>query len=375
MASRREFLKSFAEASVSLCFVNCGLMPVIARAQQPGPTGKRRQIMVGGRPARTIDIHAHCYVDLQDLIQGHSEALIPNGGPPTFNGPFLSPTKDVDARLRHMDERGIDIQAVSLAPAYNYWADRDLASKIVARQNEQIAALCAGHADRFVGLGGLALQHPDLAVEQMEHGVKQLGFRGFEIGGSVNGDELANPKFNPVWAKAEELGILLLLHPATFVEGLKRFQGNGFLPNIVGNPLETTVAFTHLIFEGTLDRYPGLKICGSHGGGYLPSYAGRTDHCAELSNRCRPVKKHPSEYFRQQLYCDSIVFTSEGLRHLVAEVGAGHVLFRTDFPFDVEDPFMGDPREADFLLGAAGLSDADERSILGENAAKLLGIK
>jgi aminocarboxymuconate-semialdehyde decarboxylase len=208
----------------------------------------------------------------------------------------------------------------------------------------------------------------------MEHGVKQLGFRGFEIGGSVNGDELANSKFNPVWAKAEELGILLLLHPATFVEGLKRFQGNGFLPNVIGNPLETTVAFTHLIFEGTLDRYPGLKICGSHGGGYLPSYLGRTDHCAEISNRCQPVKKHPSEYFKEQLYCDSIVFTAEGLRHLVAEVGASHILFGTDFPFDVADPFMGDPREADFVLGAAGLSEADRRAILGDTSAKLLGI-
>ena len=375
MPSRRKFLKNVAKASAGLCFVNCGIMPTaFASARQSNGGIKRRRVMVGGRPVRTIDIHAHCYVDLQDLTQGHPEALIPNGGPPTFDGPFLNPLKEAEARLRHMDEHGVDIQAVSLAPAYNYWADRDLATKIVSRQNEQIAALCAAHSDRFVGLGGLALQHPDLAVEQMEQGVKKLGFRGFEIGGSVNGDELANPKFNPVWAKAEELGILLLLHPATFVEGLKRFQGNGFLPNVVGNPLETTVAFTHLIFEGTLDRYPGLKICGSHGGGYLPSYAGRTDHCAELSNRCKPVKKHPSEYFKGQLYCDSIVFTAEGLRHLVAEVGANHVLFGTDFPFDVGDPFMGDPREVDSVLGVAGLSEADQRAILGGNAAKLLGI-
>ncbi len=375
MAGRRKFLKNFTAASAGFCFVNCGLTRAFAAGRQAGAAGNRRQIMLGGRRVRTIDVHAHCYVDLHDLIQGHPEAQIPNGGPPTFNGPFLSPTKDVEARLRHMDEHGIDIQAVSLAPAYNYWADRDLAGMIVARQNEQIAALCAAHPDRFVGLGGLALQHPDLAVQQMDHGVKELGFRGFEIGGSVNGDELANPKFDPVWAKAEELGILLLLHPATFVEGLKRFQGNGFLPNVIGNPLETTVAFSHLIFEGTLDRFPGLKICGSHGGGYLPSYAGRTDHCAEFSNRCKPVKKHPSEYFQGQLYCDSIVFTAEGLRHLVAEVGASHVLFGTDFPFDVADPFMGDQREADFILGAAGLSEADRRAILGETTAKLLGIK
>lgn len=375
MPGRRKFLKKFASASAGLCFANCGLTRAIAGAQGPGVPAKRRQVILGGRRARTIDIHAHCYVDIHDLVEGHPEALIPNGGPPTFDGPYLNPTKDVDARLRHMDDHGIDIQAVSLAPAYNYWADHDLAARIVARQNDEIAALCAAHPDRFVGLGGLALQHPDLAVEQMQHGVKELGFRGFEIGGSVNGDELANPKFDPVWAKAEELGIFLLLHPATFVEGLKRFQGNGFLPNVVGNPLETTVAFTHLIFEGTLDRYPGLKICGSHGGGYLPSYAGRMDHCAELSNRCKPVKKHPSEYFSQQLYCDSIVFTGEGLRHLIAEVGASHVLFGTDFPFDVTDPFMGDPREVDSVLGVAGLSEADQRDILGETAAKLLGIK
>jgi predicted TIM-barrel fold metal-dependent hydrolase len=377
MPGRRKFLKSIAGASAGFCFVSCGLTRLLnAAAQQLAAAPvKRRRIALGARPVRTIDIHAHCYVDLQDLIQGHPEALVPNGGPPTFDGPFLSPTKEVDARLRHMDAHGIDIQAVSLAPAYNYWADRDLAAKIVSRQNEQIAAMCAAHPDRFVGLGGLALQHPDLAVEQMDHGVKQLGFRGFEIGGSVNGDELANPKFNPVWAKAEELGILLLLHPATFVEGLKRFQGNGFLPNVIGNPLETTVAFSHMIFEGTLDRYPGLKICGSHGGGYLASYGGRMDHCAEQSNRCKPVKKHPSEYFKSQLYCDSIVFTAEGLRHLVAEVGVSHILFGTDFPFDVADPFMGDPREVDFILGAPGLSEADQRAILGENAAQLLGIK
>jgi aminocarboxymuconate-semialdehyde decarboxylase len=375
MPGRRKFLKSIAGASAGLCFVGCGLTRAFTAARQAeGTSTKRRRITVGGRAVRTIDIHAHCYVDLHDLVDGHPEALVPNGGPPSFDGPFLSPMKEMDARLRHMDERGINIQAMSLAPAYNYWADRDLAVRIVSRQNQQIAGLCATHPDRFVGLGGLSLQHPDLAVEQMDHGVKQLGFRGFEIGGSVNGDELANPKFDPVWAKAQELGTFLLLHPASFVEGLKRLRGNGFLPNVIGNPLETTVAFSHLIFDGTLDRFPGLKICGSHGGGYLASYLGRTDHCAELSNRCKPVKKHPSEYFRSQLYCDSVVFTAEGLRHLIAEVGVNHVLFGTDFPFDVIDPIMGDPREADFVLGVPNLSEADERAILGDNAAKLLGI-
>jgi len=375
MAGRRNFLKNLAGASAGLCFVHCGLRNALAAAAQAAPGGKRRRVLIGGRRALTVDVHAHCYVDVGDLIRGHEESLVPNGGPATFEGPFLSPTKDVDARLRHMDSHGIDVQAVSIAPAYNYWADRDLAAKIVDRQNEQIAALCASHPDRFVGLGALALQHPDLAAQQMESGVKRLGFRGFEIAGSVNGDELANPRFDPVWAKAEELGILLFLHPANFVEGAKRFRGNGFLSNVIGNPLETTTAFSHLIFDGTLDRYPGLKICGAHGGGYFASYAGRADHCAEFSKSCMPVKKHPSEYFKTQLYCDSIVFTAEGLRHLVANVGASHVLLGTDFPFDVGDPHMGDPREADSVLGVPGISEADQRAILGGNAAQLLRIK
>jgi aminocarboxymuconate-semialdehyde decarboxylase len=375
-------------------FADCSLLDASARPRQPGgglyapspkrfgasatwsspDNAKRREIKVGGRRILTVDVHAHCYPDIRDLIKDHAEPVAANGGPGSFDVPVLNPT-NVQARLRHMDEHGIDYQAVSLAPAYNYWADRDLAARIVERQNEQIAALCASHPDRFVGLGGLALQHPDLAVEQMEIGVKKLGMRGFEIGGSVNGEELSAPKFEPFWAKAEELGVLILIHPAGFTEAQKRLQGNGFLPNVIGNPLETTVALSHLIFEGTLDRYPGLKICGSHGGGYLASYSGRADHCVELSARCKPVKKHPREYFKQQLYCDTIVFSAEGLRHLVAEVGASHVLLGSDFPFDITDPYMGDPREADSVLGVAGVSAADQVAILGANAAKLLGIK
>jgi aminocarboxymuconate-semialdehyde decarboxylase len=373
MPGRRKFLKSLAGASLGFCFVNCGLTRAAAAAQQSVATPpKRRRVMLGGRPARTIDIHAHCYVDLQDLIQGHPEALVPNGGPPTFDGPFLSPTKEVDARLRHMDEHGIDIQAVSLAPAYNYWADRDLAPKIVSRQNDQIAALCAAHPDRFVGLGGLALQHPDLAVEQMDHCVKQLGFRGFEIGGSVNGDELANPKFNPVWAKAEELGIFFLLHPATFVEGLKRFQGNGFLPNVIGNPLETTVAFSHLIFEGTLDRFPGLKVIAAHGGGYLASYADRSDHpCTVGPKGCNPdikLKKKPTEYLKQ-LYFDSLVFTPEAIRHLAAQVGASQIMLGSDYPY----PWQLSP--VDHIFASISLSDDEKADILGRTAAKLFNLE
>ena len=154
-----------------------------------------------------------------------------------------------------MDAWGIDIQAVSTLPEFNYWADRDLARRVVQIQNYKIAELCATHPDRFVGLGAIAMQHPDLAVEQMQEGVKKLGLRGFEIGGSINGEELSAPRFNPFWAKAEELGPVIFIHPAGFAEGEKRFGGKGRLENLIGNPLETSVALAHLIFEGTLDRF------------------------------------------------------------------------------------------------------------------------
>ena len=127
----------------------------------------------------------------------------------------LSNIYGVDKRLADMDEMGIDVQAVCINPFW-YWADPDLARKIVRIQNEKIAALCSAHPDRFVGLGSVALQHPSLAVEQLEEGVKKLGMRGFAIGGSVNGQELSDPKFHPIWAKAEQLEALIFIHPQGF---------------------------------------------------------------------------------------------------------------------------------------------------------------
>ena len=221
-------------------------------------------------------------------------------------------------------------------------------------------------------MASVALQHPDLAAAQLEDAVKNLGLRGALIGGSVNGEELSDPKFHPFWAKAEELGVLIFIHPQGSAElrTSGRLKGNGVLENVIGNPLETTIALSHLIFEGTLDSYPGLKICAAHGGGYLPSYAARSDQgCVTFPARCtRTLAKEPSEYLRQ-LYYDSMVFTSEGLRHLIAEVGASQIVMGTDYPF----PWT--TTSVDHILNTPGLSDAERTAILGETAAKLLDIK
>jgi predicted TIM-barrel fold metal-dependent hydrolase/kynurenine formamidase len=249
--NRRTFIQEFAATLGGIFFANCGLLNASSTARQSGVMTKRREVMVGGRRALTVDVHSHCIIDIRDLVKDHEEGR---------SDPFLNPNRQrfldathVEDRLQHMDAHGIDIQAVSLFPSYSYWADRDLADRIVQLQNEKIAALCTAHPDRFVGLGAVALQHPDLAVEQMDYGVRKLGLRGFEIEGSVNGEDLSAPKFNLFWAKAEELGILAFIHPSGFAEGKQRLQGNGFLTNVIGNPLETTVALSHLIFDGTLD--------------------------------------------------------------------------------------------------------------------------
>jgi aminocarboxymuconate-semialdehyde decarboxylase len=374
MWNRRAFLKDLAGATAEVLFVGCALRGAAAKPQKPGEGVGRRRVTVGGRRILTVDIHSHCSVAIDDLLQPGQASNSSSGSPGPPRSPLLSST-NVDARLQQMDAHGIDVQAICINPNYNYGADRELAGRIVQRQNEKIAEICTAHAERFVGLGAVALQHPDLAAEQMDYAVKKLNMRGFQIDSSVNGELLSAPKFEIFWAKAEELGILILIHPGGAVGTAPRFPGNGFLDNVIGHPLETTLALSHLIFEGTLDRYPGVKICGAHGGGFLASYMGRSNHCAEFSEACKPVqKKPPSEYFKQQLYCDSIVFTTEGLRHLVAEVGASHVLLGTDFPYDVGFPHMGDSREVDSVLGVPGLSEAEQIAILGGNAAKLLRI-
>jgi aminocarboxymuconate-semialdehyde decarboxylase len=274
-------------------------------------------------------------------------------------------------RLRAMDEQGLDVAALSIN-AYWYAAERDLARDLIRIQNEKLAEACAAHPDRFVAFASVALQHPDLAAEQLEAGMKRYGLRGAAIGGSVNGEELADPRFHPFWAKAEELGALVFIHPqATGVasEIPKRLAGSGGLDNTIGNPLETTIALSHLIFEGTLDRFPGVKICAAHGGGYLPSYAARSDAIGTTfpSRITTRLRKKPTEYLRQ-LYFDSLVFTPEALRHLVAEAGASQIVMGTDYPY----PWT--TTAVDHILGTPGLSDADRVAILGETATGLLRI-
>ena len=277
----------------------------------------------------------------------------------------------IENRLREMDAMGIDMEVLSVNPFW-YRKDRDTAAQIVKLQNEKLAELCASKPDRFAAFASLALQFPDLAVQQLENAVKKQGLRGAAIGGSVVGEDFSDPKFHPVWAKAEELGAVLFIHPQSTPQLAGRFKGNGWLSNTIGNPLDTTIALQHLIFEGTLDKFPGLKVLAAHGGGYLPSYAPRSDHACFVSpQNCNPdikLKKQPTEYLNQ-IYFDALVFTPEALRHLVAQVGASQVILGTDHPIPWEQ------HPIDHVFATTALNDKEKAAILGGNAARLFGMK
>ncbi|HEY3824319.1 MAG TPA: amidohydrolase family protein [Bryobacteraceae bacterium] len=349
MNSRRCFLKDAASAA-GVIFTGCSLLDRTLTAQTP----KRRQVTVAGRRIRTVDIHAHVVIPEATALMGIKTA--PDNA-----------TVMAQARFDRMDEWGTDMQALSINPTW-YATERDVATQVIKVQNEKLAELCAKYPDRFVAFASVALQFPDLAAEQLEEGVKKYNLRGAAIGGHVNGDELSAPRFDPFWRKAEELGVLVFMHPQGIPEMNKRFAGNGGLDNVIGNPLETTIFLSHLIFDGTLDRFPGLKICAAHAGGYLPSYIGRSDYaCVRFPESCRAAKKKASDYIRQ-LYFDSMVFTPEGLRHLIAECGASQIMIGTDYPYPWSTTTV------DHVLKTPGLSDADKRAILGENAARLLKI-
>jgi aminocarboxymuconate-semialdehyde decarboxylase len=355
MTTRRELLGQAAGMMAGIAYTGCGMMHM-ASAQGPGPA-RRREVAVNGKRVKTVDIHAHCHIP---------EALELIGQKVRFPGLVITPD-----RIKIMDEQGIDIEALSVNP--NFWdnAERDLAAQIVKLQNEKLAEICGKTPDRFVGLASVALAYPDLAAEQLQDAVKRLGMRGALVGGSVNGTELSDPKLHPFWAKAEELGVLIFIHPqgTPELEASGRLKGSGGLANVIGNPLETTIALSHLIFEGTLDRFPGLKICGAHAGGYLPSYPDRMDAmCANRPDQCPVALKKKSSEYLKQIYIDSLIFTPEGLRHLIAEVGVSQIVIGTDYPF----PWT--TTEVDDILNFPGLNDAERIAMLGGTAAKLLGI-
>ena len=328
----------------------------------------------------TLDIHCHTRTPkAADMVAGNedvsrwfletaagpqSQAINRNNGVRTEQQ-STSP----EQRIADMDSMGIDIQAISPAPRQSYYgADPELGRDVSRLINDHLAEICGKYPDRFVGLGSIPLQAPEFAIGELGRLHKSLGFRGIEIMTHVAGEDLSAERFRPIFARCEELGTLIFMHPDGFT-GARRFRDHYFA-NVIGNPLDTTVAVHHLIFGGVLDAYPKLKIVLAHGGGYLPAYSGRIDHAASARpDCCEHLREMPTAYLKR-LYVDSLVYTHHQLEYLVAQFGTEHVLVGTDYPAD-----MGEIDPVGFIEGARGLDDAARRAILGGNAARLLGLE
>jgi len=350
MPDRRTFLKNMAYAGAGAFLLG----QISCSAAQ----STRREVSIAGRRVKVVDIHAHCgFRAVESVVKGTPQEYIESDN--RILGPHW---------IDWIDERGIDIQALSINRYWWYSAAEDLARQITRVQDESLAEWCTKHPDRFVGLSSVSLQHPELAAEQLEYAVQELGLRGASIGGHVEGEAPTTERFDPFWAKVEELGVPIFMHP----DNAKNIDRTGVLREadfggLIGNPLETTLFLTQLIFDGTLDRFPGVKVCAAHGGGYLPSYLGRTQATCTRRSDSACAKKSPSEYLKTQILADSMVFSDEGLRHLVAEMGASQIVYGTDIPFHWPDTL-------DLILDASYLTNEEKEAIVGGNLIKLLRI-
>lgn len=277
----------------------------------------------------------------------------------------LQQLTDVDRRLSDMASSQVTHQIVGPMPMHRYWADPELALALSRTVNEAVALHCAAAPGQLRGLGTLPIQHPDLAVSELEYAMRDLGLRGVSVSTNVDGRELADPDFDVVWEAAAELGAVVFIHPWGCSLGAR--LGKNFLGNTVGQPTETTLALSHLIFSGTLDRHPALRLLAAHGGGYLPTYIGRSDHAWQNRPDAQACKELPSSYLRG-MWFDALVYTPSALRHLVEAVGVDRVMLGSDYPFD-----MG-VTDAPARAAAAGLSESDLTRILSTNAAELFDI-
>jgi len=330
--------------------------------------------------SRTVDIHAHVFTPAcQELVAG---LMAPEYDPFSYwagketNEYQIGHTKDIfpkltdpAVRIADMDAMGIDVQAISVAPPqYYYWTDVELGRRLARMQNENLASMVHDNPDRFVGLATVPMQDVSSAVKELEYCIRELGFRGVEINTNIFGLDLDDPRYRPFFAKAEELDVVVLLHPNGFTHG-ERLQ-KYYMTNVIGNPLDTTIAINRIIHGGVLEEYPALKLCLVHGGGFLPFNSSRIDHSYEARPEGRHHITRPPSTYLKQVYVDSLVFDSVHLAFLIQQMGADHVVLGTDYPFD-----MGFYDPLGQLEGVPDLKDADRELIRSGTAARLLKLE
>jgi aminocarboxymuconate-semialdehyde decarboxylase len=346
-----------------------------------GPTAARPHDKPGRtvRPSSTtIDVHSHVAVpEAASFVKPHLEIQsMPLMNFATADTRALNQQQDADRmsrmtkydeRLADLDEMGVDLQVVKpLPPQCYYTLPIEVADKASRMVNDGLAEYVSRRPDRFIAFGTVPLQDGAAAAAELERCVKKLGFKGVQILTNVAGRELSDPAFTPFWAKAEQLGVLVVLHPNGFTHAdrLSRYYFN----NIIGNPLDTSIALHYLIFDGVLERHPDLNILAVHGGGYLAAYSGRIDHAWGARSDCRGTLPKPPTSYLKKVYFDAVVFTPHQLKHLVQVFGADKILMGTDYPYDMAE---SDPIAH---LVSAELDDASVAAIAGGNVRRLLNL-
>jgi len=339
-----------------------------------------------GRPGRdvrpkslTVDIHSHAQVPAAAaIVKGH-QTPDPRGAFYTEETRLLGRKQnadrmpnllDLDLRMRDFDAMGVDAQVISPAPAQcYYYVPAEVGMKAARAVNEGIAEIARSRSDRIpAAMGSVALQAGGAAAAaEVEYCVKTLGLKGVEVLAHVGDKELSDPDFEPFWAKVEALGAVVFIHPNSYPQQ-ERFREHYF-SNVIGNPLDTTMALHWLIFDGVLERYPDLKIVASHGGGYLPAYSGRIDHAWGARSDTRGTLPKPPSYYLKKIYLDTIVFTTHQLEAMMKLFGADKILLGTDYPYD-----MGEYDPIGHIASCEMLSSSDVAAIAGGNAKRLFGL-
>jgi len=272
-------------------------------------------------------------------------------------------------KIRDMGEKGIELCVLSSTPfAFFYEVEDDLAIELACFHNDQLSEMVKNYPDHFAAMATLPLQVPEEALKELDRAINTLGLRGVEIGSHVSQRELGDEAFWPIYKALEDLDVPVFIHPH-HVAGLNRLI-DFYLNNLIGNPLDTTIAATQLIFSGVLERYPGLKIILAHGGGQFPFIFGRIEHGFEVRPEPKEKVHQPPRAFLKNLYFDTITHNPDALRFLIAFAGSDHVLLGSDYPYD-----MGDPDPVQTVSKLSGIKAGDRRKIMRENAITLFGLK
>jgi len=327
---------------------------------------------------RTIDTHTHVLADatiklLQKEVPRLGLKLTPIDGDNSVlevagvpYRPFPRGGHDIARRFEDMDAAEVDMHALSVSPqTWLYGQDAAIGAAAASIQNDEIARLVKEHPDRFAGIATLPMQAPEKAAAELRRAMTKLGLHGAMVGSNVGGKNLDDPSFEPLWATAAELDAFMVVHPGN-VAGADRLRSY-YLGNLIGNPLDTTIAAACLIFGGVLARYPKLDFVMVHGGGFIPYQGGRWVHGWQVRPEPKVHLNHSPEKYLDRFLYDTILHSKASLEFLIASVGAERVFLGSDYPYDMG--MMDCVRH----VRALGIAPADRDTILGGHAAAIFG--